>query len=104
VSRYRLSFEAQCDLDEIRSYLIKEGGTRLVRHVNAELRKTFNFLTESPGAGHFREDLTDEPVRFLSVFSYLIVYDPALRPLGIVRVLHGAQDLAALFRKTPPAM
>jgi len=30
------------------------------------------------------------------VFSYLIVYNPG-RPLAIVRVLHGRQDVAAIL-------
>ncbi len=49
-----------------------------------------------------RDDLTDEPVKFWSVFSYLIVYDPATQPLGIARVLHGSQDLETMFRDQPP--
>jgi hypothetical protein len=32
-------------------------------------------------AGHYREDLTDPPLKFWTVFSYLIVYDPAKRPV-----------------------
>jgi hypothetical protein len=33
------------------------------------------------------------------VFSYLIVYDPGARPLAIVRVLHGRQDVAAILSR-----
>jgi plasmid stabilization system protein ParE len=51
------------------------------------------FLGGSPEAGHFREDLTDKPVKFWPVFSYLIVYDPERRPIEVLRVLHGARDL-----------
>jgi toxin ParE1/3/4 len=40
-------------------------------------------------------------VKFWSVFSYLIVYDPAMRPIGIVRVVHASQDLEAMFRERP---
>jgi antitoxin ParD1/3/4/toxin ParE1/3/4 len=43
--------------------------------------------------GHLREDLTDEPVRFWSVYSYVIVYDPETQPLQILRILHGARDV-----------
>jgi len=34
------------------------------------------------------------PLKFWSVFSYLIVYDPATSPLAVVGILHGAQDSA----------
>lgn len=47
--------------------------------------------------GHRREDLTDKPVRFFPVYSFLIIYDPASTPLEIVRVLRGAQDIAVIL-------
>ncbi len=34
------------------------------------------FLATTPGAGHRREDLTDEVVKFFPVYSYLVVYRP----------------------------
>ena len=86
----------------IRAYLLQQGGTRLVRYVFGDIRKALNFLADTPGAGHLRPDLTDEPVKFWSVFSYLIVYDPKRKPLGIARILHAAQDLEILFQKSPP--
>lgn len=54
-------------------------------------------LAQSPGLGHTRDDLTSLPLRFWPVFSYLIVYDPARRPIEIVRVLHGARDLRRIL-------
>ena len=41
-------------------------------------------------------------MRFWPVFSYLIVYDPAMQPVGIARVLHGSRDLATVFAAKPP--
>jgi hypothetical protein len=41
-------------------------------------------------------------VRFWRVFSYLIVYDPAMQPLGIARVVHASCDLRTLFGVNPP--
>jgi plasmid stabilization system protein ParE len=34
---------------------------------------------------------------FWSVFSYLIVYNPAKRPVEIVRVLHGKRDVERIL-------
>lgn len=79
MSRYRLSPEAQGDLEDIKGY-----------------------LAAHPGAGHSRSDLTSEPVKFWPVFSYLIVYDPGMRPLGVARILHASRDLEALFTTRPP--
>jgi toxin ParE1/3/4 len=101
---YVLSAEAQRDLAAIRDYYLEQAGAGVARHVLGEIAKAFRFLTTTPGAGHSRDDLTDEPVKFWPVFSYLIVYDPAARPLGIARVLHGSRDLEKMFRTTPPRM
>lgn len=99
---YRLSPEAQGDLNDIKSYLVQEGGARLARYVLGEIRRGLEFIAANPGAGHGRDDLTDEPVKFWPVFSYLIVYDPAMKPLGVARVLHASRDLETMFRNRPP--
>lgn len=80
-----------------------EGGAQLGRYVLGKIRDGFQFLAANPGAGHSRDDLTDEPVKFGPVFSYLIVYDPAMKPLGIARVLHGSQGLDTMFGFDHPA-
>jgi hypothetical protein len=48
-----------------------------------EIAGAFRLLASHPEAGHFRGDLTPLPVKFRPVFSYLIVYDPAARPLPL---------------------
>lgn len=102
MTHYRLSPEAENDLDTIKKYLVQQGGNALARHVLKEVRLAIRFLSENPEAGHKRDDLTDEPVKFWSVFSYMIVYDPAIQPFGIARVLHSSQNLESLFQKQPP--
>jgi plasmid stabilization system protein ParE len=76
VASYLLSPEAREDLHDIRAYLVGKGGKRLARHVLQEISAAFRLLASRPEAGHLREDLTPLPVKFWSVFSYLIVYDP----------------------------
>jgi antitoxin ParD1/3/4/toxin ParE1/3/4 len=39
-------------------------------------------------------------VKFWTVFSYLVVYDPASVPLSIIAVLHGARDIERLLKNT----
>lgn len=95
--RYLLTPEAERDLDHIREYLARRGGPRVARYVLRELREAFRFLTSTPEAGHRREDLTDAPVKFWTVFSYLVVYDPAARPIVILNILHGARDVPSLL-------
>jgi toxin ParE1/3/4 len=97
VPRYILSPETRDDLREIRDYLVSQGGGRLARYVLQEIRAAFGLLADHAEAGHSRQDLTPLPVKFWPVFSYLIVYDPAARPVAIVRVLHGSRDVAAIL-------
>jgi antitoxin ParD1/3/4/toxin ParE1/3/4 len=66
--------------------------------VYGELEHAFELLADNPEIGHLREDLTDRPVKFWSVFSYLVAYDPARDPLRIVAVVHGARDVERLLR------
>ena len=61
--------------------------------VEATIRAKIALLAANPGVGHTRPDLMDEPVRFLSVWSYLIVYLPDSKPLKVVRILHGYRDV-----------
>jgi toxin ParE1/3/4 len=99
---FRLTDEAKQDFRDIQTYLTSQGSTKLARYVRGRIREALHFLADTPGAGHLRKDLTDRPVKFWPVFSYLIVYDPASRPISIARVLHSAQDLQTLLRNTPP--
>tara|TARA_B100000965_G_scaffold33061_1_gene24466 strand:+ start:2088 stop:2408 length:321 start_codon:yes stop_codon:yes gene_type:complete len=102
--RYLLSPQARDDIQNIRDYYLAEAGARVARDVLLEFTRAFRLLATSPDAGHRREDLTLEPVRFWPVFSYLIVYTPISQPIGIVRVLHGSRNLDALFLRHPPRM
>lgn len=76
---------------------IAEESVRAARKVRLQIFDACQLLAENPGIGHRREDLTEEPVLFWPVGSYLIIYDPDTKPVGIVRVLHGARDVPRLF-------
>ncbi len=97
MSRYLLTVDAEQDIDVIKDYLLLQGGTGLARHVLGRIQSGMELIGDNPGIGHVRDDLTDLPVRFWGVFSYLIIYDPAPRPVQVLRVLHGARDLAAIL-------
>ncbi len=97
MKRYDLSAEAKQDLDDIRAYVTEEAGARVARQVLRQIKDALEFLSRTPGAGHLREDLTDAPVKFWPVYSYLIIYRPTPRPIGIVRVVHGSRDIARLL-------
>ena len=54
-------------------------------------------LCAMPQMGHVRDDLADRSHRFWPVGRYLIVYHHDTKPLEVVRVLHGARDVAGLL-------
>ena len=93
---FRLSPEAARDIADIWEYIARDNG-RAARRVRLELLAACRRLAQQPGIGHRREDLTDKPVLFFPVYSYLIIYNPATKPLEIVRVLHGTQDVPRLL-------
>jgi hypothetical protein len=47
--------------------------------------------------GHRRDDLADESLRAWSVYSYLIVHRSNQRPIEVVRIAGGYQDIQHLF-------
>jgi toxin ParE1/3/4 len=96
MNRFRLSLEAARDIEDMWAYIAKDS-VRAARRVRLELLAACRRLVQHPGLGHRREDLTDKPVFFFPVHSYLIIYNPATKPLEIVRVVHGAQDVPRLL-------
>ena len=95
--RYRLTPSAQQDVDRIIDFIAEDNVEAALR-VHDALEEAFRHLAEMPGTGHTRADLTERPVRFWGVYSYLIVYDPASSPLTVIAVLHGARDVGNLLK------
>jgi antitoxin ParD1/3/4/toxin ParE1/3/4 len=97
MARFVLTDDAKQDVSGIVAY-IRRDNRDAAKRVRSELRAAMQMLADLPGMGHAREDLTPEPVRFWSVYSYLIVYKPDSKPLQVLRVLHGARDVGAVLR------
>ncbi len=93
MKRFKLSPEATRDIREIWAYLAQDS-TKAARRVRLQLFDACHRIAENPGIGHRREDLTDKPVLFWPVGSYLIIYKVSLKSVEVVRVLHGALDIA----------
>jgi plasmid stabilization system protein ParE len=97
-SRFVFTEEAETQLFEILDYLGGESESAALLVRNA-IYDALGKLAERPGIGHTREDLTARPVKFWTVYSYLLVYDPASRPLTILAVLHSARDIESLLKR-----
>jgi toxin ParE1/3/4 len=62
--RYVLAPEAAHDLVAIWRYIRREANLEAAERVEAVIREKIVFLARTPGAGHTREDLTDQQVKF----------------------------------------
>ena len=97
-ARYQLTPSAQADVEQICAFVAEDSLERALR-VHEALENAFAQLALMPQMGHKREDLTDRPVRFWSVFSYLVVYDPVSSPFAVIAILHGARDVEQLLKR-----
>jgi antitoxin ParD1/3/4/toxin ParE1/3/4 len=95
--RFTFSPDAASDLEEIRDWVNADGGPRVALHVIRSLLKAIRLLAQSPNLGHTRKDLTDLPLKFWPVFSWLIVYYATRSPIEVVRVLHAARNLPRIL-------
>ncbi len=96
MKRFKLSVEAARDIREIWIYIAADS-VKAASKVRLALLDACQRLAENPGIGHVRADLTDQPVLFWPVGSYLIIYDPPSKPVSIVRVVKRACDVPSLF-------
>lgn len=100
-ARFRLTPDAEEQIGDIVEFIAADSEDAAIRVRNA-LYSAFELLAENPGIGHTREDLTDRAVKFWSVFSYVVVYDPSSAPLTVLAVLHGARDVEQLLKNNEP--
>ncbi len=98
IVRYVLAPGAALDLAQIWRYIRKQSSVAVADHVESVIRDKITFLAQVPGAGHRRNDLTDQNVKFFPVYSYLIVYRPDTKPLQIVSILHGRRDVEEILK------
>jgi toxin ParE1/3/4 len=102
MTAYVLTPAALADLEGIASYIALDDpvlGDRVVAGLEEAVRR----LAEFPGMGHARPDLDAEELRVWVSLSYLMVYRPRMRPLQILRIIHGARDLRSeLAGPAPP--
>jgi antitoxin ParD1/3/4 len=96
--RYVLAPEAARDLVEIWRYIKNQSSIEVADRVESVIRERIGFLSKTPGAGHWSRHLTDEPVKFFPVYSYLIAYRPETKPLQVAAILHGRRDVPRILK------
>jgi toxin ParE1/3/4 len=95
--------KADLDLDEIADYLAQQSNIDTGLSFLVEVHRTFALLTTQPAMG-WRFKVSDSRLTGVRVFrvgapftDYLIFYQPRGERIEILRVLHGSQNLEALF-------
>ena len=97
MSPYELTEVAEEDLMNLRGRIIETNGRRVAKKIIGELDETLTRLSDFPGMGRARPDLTDEPVFFFPFYSWPIVYEPNAVPLRIIRIASAYRDSKNLF-------
>ena len=87
--------EAESDLDEIWLYIAQDNPHNADRFLD-RIQERCSVLVDFPQMGTSRDDLK-AGLRCQPFGNYLIFYFPLEDGIDIVRVLHGARDVDALF-------
>jgi toxin ParE1/3/4 len=95
--KYCLTDAAQADIREIiRHIRFVQKSPQNARLVAARLKQQFSQLVRLPMLGHIRPELNDDAALVVHVSGVLVIYDPSLKPLTILRVVHARRDLARI--------
>ncbi len=94
---FRLATGARDDLDAIWDYVAHESrdeapADRLIEAITERLW----LLAEHPRIGRIRDDMA-VGLRSFPVGNIVIVYEVSGDDVAVLRIVHGRQDLAALF-------
>jgi toxin ParE1/3/4 len=92
--------EARADLLEIGDYIFEQShSAETALRVLDSIDEKIQFLSRNTLAAEARPDLAPQ-LRCSPVGNYVIFYRPIDDGIEVVRVLHGARDIPALFRRT----
>lgn len=97
MSKFVLAKRALGDLQDIWNFVSEESFDAADRLLE-DFYRTFEQLSEMPGVGHKRKDLTSRDVLFWRLHSYLIVYQDS-KPLRVARIIHGKRDVKKLLTR-----
>ena len=87
--------QALIDLAEIWAYIAEDSITNADAFA-ALIDKKLHLLAKQPGKGRARPELGHE-LRSFVVGHYVVFYRPSSKGIEIVRALHGARDIDAIF-------
>jgi toxin ParE1/3/4 len=99
MSEFRLSPEAEAELDGIWIYIARESGsTDTATRVVENITERFWLLARYPYMGRRRDDDLRPGLRSLAADDYIIIHRIAEDDVVLIlHVVHGSRDLVALF-------
>ena len=95
MSRVQYTTQAQEDILEIAFYIAQDN-VEAAHRLMGKILRACDRLGASPLAGRAREELAPN-LRSFPVEKYLVFYRPIHGGIEVMRVLHGARDIPALF-------
>ncbi|MFB2768065.1 type II toxin-antitoxin system RelE/ParE family toxin [Pelatocladus sp. BLCC-F211] len=95
MNRYRLSQQAEQDLEDIWTYLSQQDQLVADQQI-AQILNRFPMLAQFPDMGRKRDDLLKE-LRSFPVQPYVVFYTKISDGIEIVRVLHQSRDVESQF-------
>ena len=96
--RYRVSADAERDLDEIFLYWARRASLGVADRVVNSITDRFWLLGQHPDAGKAAGAIA-AGVKCFPAGKYLIYYRKSRRSTDILHIFHGAQDQKSIFRK-----
>ena len=98
MTHYSIAPQARDDLQAIWDYIaIENGKPSTANSFLARLCRKFALLATQPLMGQARDDLRPG-LRVFTAGSYVIFYYPQPDGVEVAGVVHGAQDVEAMFR------
>jgi len=98
---FLLTPEAKKDLQDILSEIAQDSPATAER-LRREFFSALQRLGQSPGIGHYHEELLSKKYRFWNFYSYVVAYAWQTKPIRIISIVHGARHLAAFFVARKP--
>jgi len=95
---FELTSAARLDLLQIWNYFAELVSVDVADAMLFDLESAMTKLSDRPGIGHRREDITRRDLRFHLVGRYFVIYRPNTMPLRIIRVLHASQNLKRIIK------
>jgi toxin ParE1/3/4 len=93
----RLSRQAEADIESILQYTYETHGERQRQIYADALHEAFETITDNPGLGHRRSDLSERH-RAFNVEQHVVVYTVSGRTVNVARILHGRMDFTRRVR------